>query len=111
MPAVAQQSKAADTPAQWQYSREDDPLHGKVHDRFILDGVYLTPPHLSTDGQSAFFTRIDLKGVLSARQVIVGVYEYMGTQVVMRFDIPDPAPVMEKCGEDRILKMRGKKGK
>jgi hypothetical protein len=30
---------------------------------------------------------------------------------VMRFDIPDPAPVMEKCGEDRILKMRGKKGK
>lgn len=162
-PAVAQQSKAADTPAQWQYVKDDDPLHAKVHDRFILDGVYLTPPRLptktpslvvecssgkvdqnyfstgavivhrdqtqnhgllliegridgkksdflttglSTDGQSAFFTRIDLKGVLLAKQVIVGVYEYMGAQVVMRFDIPDPAPVMEKCGADRMLRPR-----
>jgi len=41
---------------------------------------------LSTDGQSAFFMRIDLKGVLAAKQVIVGVYEYMGGQVVIRFD-------------------------
>jgi hypothetical protein len=166
LPAVAQESKAADTPAQWRYVKDDDLLHGKVHDRFILDGVYLTPPHLptttpsivvecsagkveqnyfsagavivhkeqsqhsmllllegridgketaflttglSTDGQSAFFTRYDLKGILAAKQVIVGAYEYMGAQVVMRFDVPDPSPVMEKCGADRMLKRRGKK--
>jgi len=162
LPAVAQHSKAVDNPAQWQYAKDDDLLHGKVHDRFILEGVYLTPPRLpttvpsivvecsagkveqnyfstgavvahrdqsqhgmlllegridgkrddflttglSTDRQSVFFTRIDLKGVLAAKQVIVGAYEYMGAQVVMRFDIPDPSPVMEKCGSDRMLRTK-----
>jgi hypothetical protein len=35
-----------DAPAapKWQYVKDDDLLHGKVHDRFILDGVYVTPP-------------------------------------------------------------------
>jgi len=168
LPAVAQEPKVAATPSQWQYEKEDDPLHGKVHARFILEGVYLTPPHLSTktpalvvectggkvdqnyfstgavivhrdqsqnhgmlflegridgkksdflttglstDGQSAFFMRIDLKGVLAAKQVIVGVYEYMGGQVVIRFDVPDPAPVMAKCGEDRMLRQKKAKAK
>jgi len=167
MPAVAQQSKAADTPAQWQYVKDDDPLRAKVHDRFVLEGVYLTPPRLptqtptivvecsagkvdqnyfnvgavivhrdqsqhgpliiegridgkkkdllttglSTDGQSVFFTRLDLKDVLAAKQVIVGAYEYMGAQVVMRFDIPDPAPVMDKCGSDRMLRPTGRWGR
>ena len=159
LPAVAQQSKT-DATAQWQYAKKDDPLHAKMRDRFILEGVYLTPPRLqgktpsivvecsdgkveqnyfnvgavivhrdqnqhgpliiegridgkkkdllttglSTDGQSVFFTRLDLKDILAAKQVIVGAYEYMGAPVVMRFDIPDPAPVMEKCGSDRMLR-------
>jgi hypothetical protein len=159
LPVVAQESKTV-APAEWRYVKEDDPLHSKTHDRFILDGTYLTPPRtstktpslvvecsagkvdqnyfntgvvvvhreqnqhgpllierridgkkkdllstgLSTDGQSVFFTRIDLKDVLAAKQVIIGVYEYLGAQVVLQFDIPDPSPVMEKCGEDKILK-------
>src|ERR1035438_8773635 len=47
LPVVAQESKTV-APAEWQYVKEDDPLHAKVHDSFILDGVYLTPPRLST---------------------------------------------------------------
>ena len=164
LPAVAQQSKT-DATAQWQYVKKDDPLNAKVHDQFVLEGSYLTPPRLpgqapsivvecfdgkveqnyfntgavvvhrdqsqhgtllleeridgkksvilttglSTDGQSVFFTRYDLRDILHAKQVIIGAYEYMGAQVVMRFDIPDPSPVMEKCGSDRML--RGKKAK
>jgi hypothetical protein len=139
--------------------KEDDPLHAKVHDSFTLNGVYLTPPRLSTgtpsivvkcmggkveqsylnvhavvvrhegyqpeglevrmdgksdghflvdaistDGEGLYFTRLDLKEMLYAKKVIVGVNEYLGPQVVMQFDIPDPSPVMEKCGEDKILK-------
>lgn len=166
LPAVAQQSKTEAT-AQWQYVKKDDPLHAKVRDQFVLEGVYLTPPRLpgqtpsivvecsggkveqnyfntgavvvhrdqsqhgmlliegridgkkndflttgiSTDGQSVFFTRIDLKDVLAAKQIIIGVYEYLGAQVVIQFNMPDSSPVMEKCGADRILKLRGKKGK
>jgi hypothetical protein len=164
LPVVAQQPRTI-AAAQWQYVREDDPLHAMVHDRFILEGVYLTPPRLptkppslvvecsggkveqnyfntgvvvvhrdqsqhgmllleeridnkksvvlttgvGTDGLSVFFTRVDLKDILSAKHVIVGVYEYMGGQVVMQFDIPDPSPVLEKCGSDRILKPRVRK--
>ena len=165
---VAQQPKTIAT-AQWQYAKEDDSLHVKVHDRFILEGVYLTPPsipvgvgpaivvvcsagkveqsyfnigaivdhhgpsgsnglevvgfearvdgkkygifpdNMSTDGRAVYFIRGDLKSFLGAKQVIIGANEYMGPQIVMRFDIPDPAPVMEKCGSDRILKPRGRK--
>ena len=150
------------TGQQWTYSREDDPLHAKAHDRFTLSGKYLTPPRaatntpsivvecsggkveqnyiytgavvvhrdqsqhgvlvvearidgkkndilttgLSTDGLSAFFDRIDLKAILSSKQVMIGVYEYLGSQVIMQFDMPDPAPVMDKCGSDRILRKR-----
>jgi hypothetical protein len=59
---------------------------------------------LSTDGQGVFFPRYDLTRVLKGKDVIVGAYEYLGVQVVMRFEIPDSSPVMDKCGSDRILK-------
>jgi len=152
----------------WQYLKNDDPLHSQVHDRFILEGVYLTPPRVgtraptivvecsggkvennyfnvgavvdyhaggifpdvngfevrvdgkkkrllvnsvSTDGQAMYFTRVDLKTVLNAKQVIVGANEYLGPQVVMRFDIPDPSPVLEKCGSDRNLTPRDRWGR
>jgi hypothetical protein len=168
LPVVAQQPTNIAT-AQWQYTREDDPLHAKVHDRFILDGVYLTPPsisagaapaivvvcsagkveqsyfnigavvdhrgpsgssglevvgfearvdgkkhgmfpnNMSTDGRAVYFIRGDLKSFLGAKQVIIGANEYLGPQIVMRFDIPDPFPVMEKCGSDWVLKPRGRK--
>jgi hypothetical protein len=171
LPAVAQESKMADTPAQWQYVKEDDPLHAKVHDRFVLNGAYLTAPsvsaggvpeivvvcsagtveqsyfnvgavvdhhdpigsmglqvvgfearidgkksgmfpdNVSTDGRAVYFIRGDLKDILGAKRVIIGVNEYMGPQVVMRFDMPDKSPVMEKCGEDRMLRQRKPKAK
>ena len=165
--AVAHQT---DAPSQWEYAREDDALHAKVHDRFILEGVYLTPPrlatrrpaivvecsggkvehnyfsvgavvdkigdtvlgapliagfearidgkktvvvgpdHISTDGQVLYFSKVGLANVLNANQVIVGANEYLGPQVVMRFDIPDSSPVMKKCGSDRMLKRKKAKG-
>jgi hypothetical protein len=60
----------------------------------------------ATDGTGVFFTRVDLKTILKAREVMVGVYEYLGSQVVMQFDMPDPAPVYAACGRDRILKKK-----
>jgi len=59
---------------------------------------------VSTDGQSVFFTRVDLKTVLRAHLVIVGVDEYLGAEVVIQFDMPDPTEVLSKCANDRILK-------
>jgi len=151
----------AQEPPAWKYTKDEDPLHGKVHDKFVLDGKYLTPPRAlsqgfkpsivvschdgkveqnfisvgavvalksagfyagmlesrvdgkkgaiaatdkSTDGTAVFFTRVDLKDILRAHQVIVGVNEYLGPEVVMQFEMPDPAPVLERCGQDRILK-------
>jgi hypothetical protein len=58
------------------------------------------------DGQSGassfFFPRRDLKKLLKAHQVIIGA-KYLGSQVVMQFDIPDPAPVLAGCAQDRVL--------
>jgi hypothetical protein len=136
----------------WRYVKDDDPLHGKVHDKFVLDGKYLTPPRTvaqgfvpsmvvmcsdgkveqnyiavgavvlesrvdgkkgaiaatgaATDGTAVFFTRVDLKNILKAHQVIVGVNEYLGAEVVMQFDMPDPLPVFTTCGRDRIVKAK-----
>ena len=162
---MAQQAKI-DATAEWRYMKKDDPLHAKVYDKFLLEGVYLTPPRVvngapalvvecvggkvennyfnvgavvdhksgglfpqvtglevridgkskrtfmvdsvSTDGLSIYFTRVDLHDVLRGKQVLIGVNEYLGPQVVMRFDMPDPAPVLEKCGSDRMLKRKGK---
>jgi hypothetical protein len=151
----------AQEPSGWRYVKDDDPLHGKVHDKFVLEGKYLTPPRTvaegfwpsivvlcsdgkveqnyiavgavatlkpkgfyadmlesrvdgkkglicatgaSTDGTAVFFTRVDLKKLLRSHQVIVGVNEYLGAEVIMEFDMPDAAPVFQKCGQDRILR-------
>ena len=60
----------------------------------------------ATDGTGVFFTRVDLNNILKAHEVMVGVHEYLGAQVVMQFDMPDPAPVYAACGRDRILKKK-----
>jgi hypothetical protein len=61
---------------------------------------------VSTDGQASFFTRVDLKAIQRAHLVIVGVNEYLGAEVVMQFDLPDPEEVLFKCGKNRILKSK-----
>lgn len=152
-------SAVAQEPAAWQYSKTDDPLHGKTHDNLILHGKYLTPPNIaapgfspaivvtcydgkveqnflavgavvnseilyrtearmdgkkanfwpesvSTDRQSVFFSRLGLKNLLKSHIAIIGVYEYLGAEVVMQFDMPDSAPVLAACGKDRILKAK-----
>lgn len=54
-------------------------------------------------GRSAFFfTRNDLKKLLKAHQVIIGA-KYLDSQVVMQFDMPDPAPVLAGCARNRVL--------
>ena len=61
---------------------------------------------IATDGTGVFFTRVDLKSILRAHEVIVGVYEYLGVQIVLQFIMPDPTPVYTACGRDRLLKKR-----
>jgi hypothetical protein len=68
-------------------------LEGRIDGRevgFLIDG-------LSTDRQAVFFAAY-LRDVLAAKQVIVGAYEYLGTQVVMRFDMPDPSRSWRNAG-------------
>jgi hypothetical protein len=40
----------AQAPAEWRYSRDDDALHGKVHDKLVLEGKYLTAPRSPESG-------------------------------------------------------------
>lgn len=149
-------------PSPWLHSTNDDPLHAKVNDEFVLSGKYLTrPEHAhyatpsivvicaegklkqsyinvgavvtmeghsnlvaalearmdgkkksilstgeSTDGTGVFFSRVDLRNMLRAHQVVIGVNEYLGPEVVMQFDMPDPSPVFATCEKDRILKQK-----
>jgi len=149
-------------PPPWRYMKEDDPLHEKIYDKFILDGKYLKSPRIipesgpslvivchggkveqnyivvgaviatrnagilgeipsglearidgkkksllatgvSTDGLAFYFTRLDLHDVLKGHQAIIGVSEYLGAQVVMQFDVPDPAAVLSGCAKDKML--------
>jgi len=172
-------SASAQEPAGWHYIKTDDPLHGKVHDIFVLDGRYLTPPRtavqgfipsivvtcsdgklentyvnvgavivsagvptgnplsdtsntmknirlikarldgtkvkvlsdprgVSTDHKAVFLlnTGNQLKSILNAHQVIVSVDEYLGSQVVMQFDMPDPSPVVTTCSKERSLQAK-----
>ncbi len=72
-------------------------LDGKA-ELFTFDSV-------STDGTAAYFTRKDLKKALLAKQVIIGLDEFLGPQIVMQFNIPDPSVIMQTaCGQDHVLK-------
>src|ERR1017187_357105 len=150
---LGQQPAPTQTVPQWRYVKDDDVLHDKVYDRFILDGVYLTPLRIvtttpsiviecsdgkveqnyfdvgtvivhapnytkllflegridgkrtvflnsgpSTDGQGMFFPRYDLTTVLKGKDVIVGAYEHLGAEVVMRFEVPDPPRLWINAG-------------
>lgn len=59
---------------------------------------------LSTDGTAAYFGRKDLKKALLGNQVLIGLEEFLGPEVVMEFQIPNPAPLEAACGQDRALK-------
>jgi len=84
----------------------------KTSDQFVklearVDGKKTTILSDGSGGASTFFfTRGDLKKLLNAQRAIIGA-EYQRSQVVVQFDMPDPAPVFAGCGQDRVLK--GKK--
>ena len=42
----------------------------------------------------------DMAKLFKAHHLVIGAYEYLGAQVVMEFEIPDIAPVLEFCGQD-----------
>src|ERR1700674_725993 len=46
--AAAQQPKPDVPPPEWQYTKNEDLLHAKMRDQFVLEGVYLTPPRVVT---------------------------------------------------------------
>ncbi len=65
----------------------------------------------STDYSSIFFEDIDLNTLLyghfmphkentspPVKKIVVGIDEYLGGEVVMQFDMPDPTEVAEACG-------------
>ena len=67
----------------------------------------------STDYSSVFFSNTDLNTLLyghfmpctrrnhdagPVKKVVIGLYEYLGGEVVMQFDMPDPSEVVEACG-------------
>ena len=60
--------------------------------------------HESTDFSALFFDTIAMADLLKGHQVILGAHEHLGTQIVMQFDIPDPAPILAACGKDLWFK-------
>lgn len=67
--------------------------------------------NVGTDGTAVFLPEIELNTVLyghflphkegtnpPTRKVVIGVDEYMGTEVVMQFDLPDPTEMADACG-------------
>jgi hypothetical protein len=65
----------------------------------------------STDGTGAFFDTVDINTLLfghfefhkentspPVRKIIVGVPEYLGTQIQAQFEMPEPSEVADVCG-------------
>jgi hypothetical protein len=147
---VASVSVCAQGPS-WTFHSIDDPLHAKVHNQFVLEGKYLTPPNKpigqppltvsctdgrfdsfifeiggivdeqrasvegridgkakpvgidgrSTDQEALFLSTFDVKKVINAKLVILGAQEYLGPQVVVQFDMPDPGPIYQSCSKEK----------
>jgi len=81
-----------------QYRLDD----GKMHKEFW---------NVGTDGTAIFPPEIELNTVLyghflphkegtndPVHKLVMGVNEYLGTEVVMQFDMPDPAEMADACG-------------
>lgn len=83
-----------------------------LHVHFRLDdGKLQTAPWgVSTDYSSMFFGSIDFNTLLyghfmphkegtnpPVKKVVLGVDEFLGGEVVMQFDMPDPAEVADAC--------------
>jgi hypothetical protein len=65
----------------------------------------------STDMSWAFFPAPSLNNLLyghmfphkentspAVHKVVIAIAEYLGGQIVMQFDVPDPTPVADACG-------------
>jgi hypothetical protein len=74
-------------------------LDGKKHE--------ISASSASTDGQALYFLRVVLKWIINGKQLIIGADEVLGRQIVMQFELPEITPLMDKCGDDGIL--RGKR--
>jgi len=81
-----------------QYRRDD----GKLQDAFWSH---------STDFSSVFFQDIDFNTIMfghfmphkegtgpQTHKLVVGMQEFLGTEIVVQFDLPEDADVLETCG-------------
>lgn len=81
-----------------QYRLDDGKMHKEYWD-------------VGTDGTGIFPPEIELNTVIYGhflphkegtndpiRKLVLGVNEYMGTEVVVQFDFPDPTEMMDACG-------------
>jgi hypothetical protein len=86
---------------------EPEEIHGtsyypKVSVRYRLDEAKEQEEKWSpgTDRTSASFPKDSLKKMLRARTIEITADDDRGSQVVMQFDMPDPAAVEEACDVD-----------
>jgi hypothetical protein len=86
---------------------------GRVPVEYRLDDGRLIPARWasSTDGAGAFFLYVEFNNLLyghalphkentnpPVRKVVLGVPEYLGSEVEVEFDMPDPSDVADACG-------------
>lgn len=55
--------------------------------------------------------RPELIQVLEGRSAILGAFEFLGGEVTMQFDIPDPTPVQEVCNKEKSIQQLKKVAK
>jgi hypothetical protein len=82
-----------------QYRLDDSKMHAELW-------------NVGTDGTAIFLPEIEFNTVIyghflrhkegtndPVHKVVIGVNEYMGAEVVMQFDLPDPTEMVDACGE------------
>jgi hypothetical protein len=56
---------------------------------------------ISTDGTALYLYAFEFKKLLQAHEVIIGVDEFLGPEVVMQFEMPDPSTVYAACTKSK----------
>jgi hypothetical protein len=62
-----------------------------------------TGGQVSTDGTAIFFRGSDLVDLLKSHLAIIGVQEFLGPQVVMKFVVPNSVEIIGACRKDKAI--------
>lgn len=108
LPALA---LAAPSEAGWFKEEKTDPLRSTHYLQFVLAGRFLTPPRQTSPDPKLV---VQCGHVMAhkegtgapTRKVVIATDEFVGGEIVMQFDMPDPESVAEACGV--VVHKRGK---